>query len=67
MENFFDLLDLETQNVIRDCANEVTNEEIDQFLQQSCENTHLMDFMFGGNEVPLYTVLSDTSKENKKL
>jgi len=67
MENFFDLLDLETQNVIRDCANEVTNEEIDQFLQQSCENTHLMDFMFGGNDVPLYTVLSDTSKENKKF
>ena len=28
MENFFDLLDLETQEVIRACANEVTNDEI---------------------------------------
>ena len=60
MENFFDLLDLETQNVTRACANEVTDLEINEFLQQSWENTHLLDFMFGGNEVPLYTVLKNT-------
>ena len=52
MENFFDLLDLETQNVIRACAIEVTGLEIDEFLQQSCENTHLMDFMFGITKYP---------------
>ena len=27
----------------------------------------MMDFMFGGNETPLYTVTSDTIKENKKF
>ena len=67
MENFFDLLDLETQEVIRACANEVTNDEINQLLANSCEDSHMMDFMFGGNETPLYTVTSDTTRENKKF
>ena len=27
----------------------------------------MMDFLFGGNETPIYTVKSDTIKENKKF
>ena len=59
MENFFDLLELETQNVIKNYL----NEEIDKFLELSCENPHLMDFMTGGNDEALYTVTSDVTKK----
>ena len=82
MENFFDLLDIETQNAIWACANEAENEindaQISEFLQMSCEDSHLMDFMFdtpvvlldaqmiGCNDDALYTVTSEVKKENKK-
>ena len=61
MENFFSLLELETQNAIKNYV----NNEIDEFLELSCENPHLMDFMTGGNDDSLYTVTSDITKKNK--
>ena len=75
MENIFNLLDFETQNVIvnctnnviTDCANNVNDNEISDFLQLSCEDPNLMDFMVGGNDEALYTVTSDKTKENKKF
>ena len=68
MENFFELLDLETQEVIRACANEaVTDNEINRFMENSCEDSQLINFMFRGNETPLYTVTSDTIRGNKKF
>ena len=52
---FFDLLDFETKNAIWACANEAENEindaQISEFLQISCEDSHLMDFMFEGNHI----------------
>ena len=63
MENFFSLLELETQNAIKNYV----NNEIDEFLELSCENPHLMDFMTGGNYDSLYTVTSDITKKNKKF
>ena len=63
MENFFSLLELETQNAIKNYV----NNEIDEFLELSCENPHLMDFMTGGNDDSLYTVTSDITKKNKKF
>ena len=47
MENIFDLLVLETQNVIKHCSDN--------------ENSHLMNFIIGGNENSLYTVVSDVT------
>ena len=81
IENFFDLLDIETQNVIWVCADEAENEindtQISEFLQMSCEDSHLMDYegnpidtelaesidaqMIGGNDA-LYTVTSEVTK-----
>ena len=66
MENFFDLLDIETQNVIRACAEEAENEEINAFLELSCEDPNLMDFMFGGNDA-YYTVENEFTRENRKF
>ena len=63
MKNFFSLLELETQNAIKNYV----NNEIDEFLELSCENPHLMDFMTGGNDDSLYTVTSDITKKNKKF
>ena len=63
MENFFSLLELETQNAIKNYV----NNEIDEFLELSCENPHLMDFMTGGNDDSLYTVTSDITKIIKNL
>ena len=45
MENFIDRLDIELINAIKNCTNEVPDNEIDYFLQLSCEDSHLMDFM----------------------
>ena len=66
MENFFDLLDIETQNVIRACAEEVENEEINAFLELSCNDPHLMDFMFGGNDA-YYTFENEFTRKNRKF
>ena len=63
MENFFSLLELETQNAIKNYV----NNEIDEFLELSCENPHLMDFMTGNNDDSLYTVTSDITKIIKNL
>ena len=47
MENFFDLLDLELQEIIRACANEeFTDIDINQFLENSCDDSHLIDFLY---------------------
>ena len=75
MENIFNLLDFETQNVIvnctnnviTNCVNNVNDNKISDFLQLSCEDPNLMDFMVGGNDEALYTVTSDKTKENKKF
>ena len=44
MENFFDLLANEAENEINDA-------QIRELLQLSCEDSHLMDFMFEGNPI----------------
>ena len=41
MENFFDLLDLESQVVITACANEVIYDLIYKFLVNFCEDLHI--------------------------
>ena len=46
MENFIDQLDIETINAIKKCTPEVPDNEIDNFLQLSCEDSHLLDFMY---------------------
>ena len=46
MENYFDQLDIETINAIKNCTNEVPDNEIYNFLQLSCKDCHLMDFMY---------------------
>ena len=46
MKNFIDGLDIETINAIKNCTNEVPDNEIDNFLQLSCEDSHLMNFMY---------------------
>ena len=56
-------MELETQNAIKNYV----NNEIDEFLELSCENPHLMDFMTGGNDDSLYTVTSDITKKIKNL
>ena len=70
MENFFDVLDIEMPfgHVLNDA-------QISEFLQVSCEDSHLMGFMFernpidaqmiGGNDA-LYTVKSEVTNVNKK-
>ena len=57
MENIFNLLDSETQNVITNCTNNVTYNEISNFLQLSCEDPYLMDFMVGGNEIFIFFLI----------
>ena len=44
------LLDIKTQNVIANCAIIVTDNDIIDFAQLSCEDPNLMDFMVGGND-----------------
>ena len=39
MENFFNLIELETQNAIKN----IVNKEIDEFSELSCDEPHLMD------------------------
>ena len=46
MENFIDRFDIETINTIKNCTNEVPDNEIDNFLKLSCEDSYLMDFMY---------------------
>ena len=62
MENFFDLLDLESQEVITACVNEVTYDVINKFLGVFAKNR-----IFGGNETHFNTVTSDTIRDNKKF
>ena len=42
MENFIDQLDIETINAIKKFTPEVLDNEIDNFLQLSCEDSHLI-------------------------
>ena len=46
MENFIDRLDTETINAIKTCTNEEPEDELDNFSQLSCEDSHLIDFMY---------------------
>ena len=42
MENFIYRLDIETINAIKNCTYDVPEDEIDNFLQLSCEDSHLI-------------------------
>ena len=47
--------DIKTQNAIWACAkeaeNEINNAKISEFLKISCEDSHLMHFIFEGNPI----------------
>ena len=56
-------MEFETQNAVKNYV----NNKIDEFLEFSCENPHLIDFMIGGNDDSLYTATSDITKTIKNL
>ena len=60
-------MDIKTKNVIANRANILTDNDIIDFAQLSCEDPNLMDFMVGVNDDALIAVTSDLTKRNNKF